>query len=160
MHLFSIVVVLGQRLCANGSLPHSLEQRVRVGASLAASLSVPLLLSGGHTQPDLPLAEAQAMRAFAQSSCGAVDCLLEDRALNTIENALFSLPFIGAHKEVHLVTSDFHLPRAELVFRRVLGAGTRLIGHEAHSGADELALAREARSMAAIEESLRRYGIA
>ena len=46
---------------------------------------------------------------------------VEDRARNTIENALFSAPLVRAQgwRRLVVVTDAFHVPRARYVFRRL-----------------------------------------
>lgn len=81
-----------------------------------------LLLTGGygpHFNPtDRPHAHYArdwlCQRGFAPADF--VDCALSG---NTIEDALQAIPVVEriAVAELEIVTSDFHLPRAELVFR-------------------------------------------
>ena len=55
--------------------------------------------------------------------------LLETAAQNTIDNALNCLPLLQQHAiaSITLVTSDYHMPRARLLFELVLeGTGIQL----------------------------------
>lgn len=87
-------------------------------------------MSGGPVSHPTP--EAWAMRDLALSlGLAAARVEIEDRARNTIENALHTRPILAARgwRRVLVVTDAYHLPRALYVFRRLgvmaEGAGAR-----------------------------------
>ena len=52
--------------------------------------------------------------------------VLESHAENTVQNALLTLPLIPSNATVvHLVTSDFHMPRAAYIFEAAAAAAGR-----------------------------------
>lgn len=115
------VVVLGAAMAAPNvpgpALVRRLEHGVRVFFSHNARH---LLVTGGVVGP--PPAEAEAMRSLARARGVPDDCILvEDRARNTFENALYSGRILRQHglTRVVVVTDGFHLPRALYVFRRL-----------------------------------------
>ena len=75
-------------------------------------------------------AEANLLAAQAVSAGVPFSCIvIEDKAQNSIENALNCLPILQ-HKNIShivLVTSDYHMPRCRLLFELVLqGTGIEL----------------------------------
>ena len=119
--LATVIVCLGQRLLGNGTLPLSLQQRVHVALHLHHSLQVPVLFTGGVTYPALP-SEAVAMYEHALKLRNISDFHLEEFATNTLENALNSLDIVRrlGMRRVHLVTNEFHAPRASRIFQHVM----------------------------------------
>lgn len=71
------------------------------------------------------LLAAQAVSAGVPASC----IIIEDKAQNSIENALNCLPILQSKRVTHcvLATSDYHIPRCRLLFELVLqGTGINL----------------------------------
>ncbi|SMD37796.1 Uncharacterized SAM-binding protein YcdF, DUF218 family [Reichenbachiella faecimaris] len=64
--------------------------------------------------------ESHALREFAMN-CGVAqeDLLIEDQARNTRENALFAAEIIDNSNQALLITSAFHMYRAEKCFQKV-----------------------------------------
>ena len=136
LSLATVIVCLGQRLLGNGTLPLSLQQRVRVAVRLQRDLQLPILLTGGATHPSLPSTEAVAMYELARKLQNSSVCHLEEKATNTLENAIYSYDVVrrlGA-RQVHLVTNEFHAPRAARIFRHVMRADDiKVVVHTADS---------------------------
>lgn len=68
-------------------------------------------------------AEANLLAAQAVSAGVPISCvIIEDKAQNSIENALNCLPILQSKSVQHvvLVTSDYHMPRCRLLFELVL----------------------------------------
>ncbi|KAL3131399.1 hypothetical protein ABBQ38_007712 [Trebouxia sp. C0009 RCD-2024] len=81
-----------------------------------------LICSGYASQAGLP-AEANLLAAQAVSAGVPISCIIiEDKAQNSIENALNCLPILLSKSVQHvvLVTSDYHMPRCRLLFELVL----------------------------------------
>jgi uncharacterized SAM-binding protein YcdF (DUF218 family) len=79
----------------------------------------PLVMCTGGGHSEVP--EAQAMgRLLQEWGVPSESILLEQKSLNTRENALFSYPVLNARgiRHILLVTSAMHMPRAAAVFRK------------------------------------------
>lgn len=144
---YDVAIVLGARLRPDGSPSPALVRRVCHGVELMlAGRAGALLMTGGGRLP-----EAHVMRALALASGVPAELVhVEERASNTIENALFSAPLIHAAgwRRLLVVTDSFHRPRAAYIFRRfglpVTVAGVR---PEHPSGQWWLAHLREAAAL-------------
>lgn len=122
------VVVLGAAVIAPGVPGPALARRIRAGVGLFHHLAAGhLLVSGGVVAA--PPAEAHLMRAIA-IEMGVADrhIVVEDRARNTFENAVYAGREIRARgwHNVVVVTDGYHLARALYVFRRL---GLAVGGH-------------------------------
>ena len=96
-------------------------------------------------------AEANLLAAQAVSAGVALtSVVIEDKAQNSIENALNCLPILqskGVHYVV-LVTSDYHMPRCRLLFELVFQgtnielswAEVRAVWHQLAAGRDRLTI--------------------
>ena len=127
----SAVIVLGAGV--NGETP-SLSLRTRIDAAaayLARHPDVPVILSGGQG-PGEAITEAECMRRALVSRGVDEDRLhLEERSASTEENLRFSremLEGLGVDltQRVAIVTSDYHLCRARLMWG---GASTAVPAH-------------------------------
>jgi uncharacterized SAM-binding protein YcdF (DUF218 family) len=103
-------------------------ERVRYGAWLARKLNKPLLVTGGS--PDGGRPEGQLMRETLEREFGVPVRWVEDRSINTRENARLSAAILKSAKisRIYLVSHAWHLPRALPEFEReglrVTAAGT------------------------------------
>ena len=96
--------------------PYTLE-RMLTGARLQKQTGLPLLVSGGS--PDgRGWPEGGVMRDFMVRDFGVPVRWVEDASRNTVENAAFSAALLQAAgvRTVYLVTHDFHMRRARLLF--------------------------------------------
>jgi|APTNR8051073442_1049403.scaffolds.fasta_scaffold00709_18 uncharacterized SAM-binding protein YcdF (DUF218 family) len=118
------VIVLGAPPLGPGVPGPALERRLEHGVAVFQSLGAAWLVPSGGVV-GAPPAEAEIMRDLAVSK-GVPDdrIVVEDRAKNTFENALYTGLIIRRRgwKSVVVVTDAFHMPRALYVFRR-LGLG-------------------------------------
>lgn len=84
-----------------------------------------MLVSGGRAQvSNKVLSEADVMKELAvQKGVKESQIILEDNALNTIENVLNTKELLEEYGIWHLivVTSGFHMERAKKLFQRLLG---------------------------------------
>lgn len=92
-------------------------QRVRYAARLHRLTTLPVLVSGGRlrgTETTL----AAVMKQTLADDFGITDVLVEDRSVDTYENAVFSQTILAAKdiRTVLLVTHASHMPRAVRVF--------------------------------------------
>ena len=124
------IVVLGGGVNPDGSLPPVARRRVERAVELVEGGIAPrIILSGrcGLSVTHAPVTEAAAMAAHAASFGVPPDALLlEEDAKDTLGNAYFTWArFLEPNgwTSIRVVTSDFHLSRAALVFRKILGPG-------------------------------------
>lgn len=101
--------------------PRSANDRVRHAARLFKAGRAPVLvLSGGSSRQLFTSTEAEAMRELLlELGVPASAMLLEDRSMNTRENAAYTAELLrtrGIHR-ILLVTSAWHMARAEALFR-------------------------------------------
>jgi uncharacterized SAM-binding protein YcdF (DUF218 family) len=106
------VVVLGAALGPDGELGPSLAERVEAGVTAwKAGLAPRLLMTGA--------VEASAMKRRAvELGVPEAAVLVEQRALTTRENALFSAQILGPGAQVLVVTQRYHRARSVAAFRR------------------------------------------
>jgi uncharacterized SAM-binding protein YcdF (DUF218 family) len=99
--------------------PLSLE-RVRYGAWLAKKTGLPILVSGGLGDKDIP-AEATIMKSVLEKEFGQEVKWVEDASRNTFENAKFSQAILTANhiKTVYVVSHAWDQARALWSFRQV-----------------------------------------
>ncbi len=93
------------------------QDRLLYAARLARVSELPILLSGGAPIPQTP-PEAQVMRRVLERDLGVPVRWIEDRSLDTGENARFSAQMLASAgiQRIVLVTSPSHLQRATLAF--------------------------------------------
>lgn len=88
-------------------------QRCRYAAQLSRRTGVPILISGGVLRPDRRSA-AEVLRDFVQDELQVPVRWIENRSLNTRENARFSAEVLRKDgiTRVAVVTHAWHMPRA------------------------------------------------
>ncbi len=93
-------------------------ERLRYGAWLARATAKPVLVTGGA--PEGGVAEGALMRAVLEREFGIPVRWVEDRAVNTLENARYSAEILRAAgvRRIFLVTHAWHLRRAIPEFER------------------------------------------
>ena len=120
------IVVLGGGLYVNApeygrdTIGGQSLDRVRYGAYLHRLSGKPLLVTGGRPK-QTELSEAEAMRNALEREFGVAVRWVEDRSLNTRENADFSRAILEADgmNNILLVTQASHMTRAVSEFERV-----------------------------------------
>ena len=103
-----------------GNLTNSPASRLLATYELYQRLQVPILVSGGQVYADSG-AEAQlAARELLRLGVKPEDIIIEDRSLNTRQNAVYSCELLRQRGLEHpvLVTSAFHMNRGVLNFAK------------------------------------------
>jgi uncharacterized SAM-binding protein YcdF (DUF218 family) len=109
-------------------------QRVRYGARLARQTGLPLLVTGAAPNQEGP-GEAAMMRDVLSQEFGVAPRWVDERARNTAGNAREAAALLQAAGigRIALVTSAFHMPRAQRAFERaglqVVAAPTGYFGY-------------------------------
>lgn len=79
-----------------------------------------IITGGSGTLTDTTLIESDKLRNFAiQSGVPAADVILEDKARNTAENALYTMQLVDHNSKLLVVTSAFHSRRAKMCFNEL-----------------------------------------
>ncbi len=120
-----VVVVLGNRLLSN-EIHVELRGRMDTAIELWSTLSNSLfLVSGGRTNPSISKTEGEAMRDYAtEKGVPSNYILVESEALDTIGNGYFTRKILDNFLDivyVYTITSCYHAPRAEYIFKLCLG---------------------------------------
>lgn len=127
-----VIVVLGggategtPDINGQGNLLGSAANRLLTAARLHEATGLPILFSGGQVFGDSGNEANIAQRQLLGLGIPAKDILIENRSLNTQQNAVFTSQILKQHQLTKpiLVTSAFHMPRAALEFQR---AGTQI----------------------------------
>jgi len=124
------IVVLGRGVRPDGSLGLIARARVDRALELFAMGIAPRIIFAGRSAlmgPDSPsVTEADAMAAYATSHGLRADArFIEDESRDTIGNAYFTWRrWLQPNdwRSIRVVTTDYHIPRAAWIFRKVLGS--------------------------------------
>lgn len=117
------IIVLGYQLNPDGSMKEELIGRLETARKSAEKYpEAYILCTGGGTATTSTVTEAQAMADWlVENGIDAGRVLTESRSLTTTENALFCSELIKEqHPEitqVALVSSDYHIPWASILFQ-------------------------------------------
>ncbi len=121
-----VIVVLTGGMVNTGPIgwlpgPESI-QRLMIGYELQHSidLRIPVIVSGGYTRGVQAPSEARALAEFfARQRSEVTPTELEEVSTDTAESAVQLAPILNARgiRNVLLVTSDIHMPRALAAFR-------------------------------------------
>ncbi len=114
-----VIVLLGAMLAAGGRPGPALLRRVGHAAALHAAGGVRAIVATGGPAGAEPT-EARVMRDLLVAAGVPAEAVIEeDRARNTLENALFSVAILRARGlgPVTVVSDRYHLPRALMLFR-------------------------------------------
>ncbi len=130
-----VIIVLGQSLNPDGSAARTLVNRLQTAARCHHELTVPIVCTGGDPA-GTGITEAQSMARLLHAHVSPHSVLLEDKSNTTFENAKFCLDMLRPRgwSKWALVTSDFHLPRALVIFESVCGPDVTLVGVAAPHG--------------------------
>ena len=92
------------------------------------ALKLPIILSGGQVFPDSGNEARIAKRMLISLGVNPNDIYIEDKSLNTEQNAKFTAILLKKHhfKKPILITSAFHMVRAVQHFRKRRDHGSSL----------------------------------
>ena len=122
-----VIVMLGggamkdtQDVSGSGTLTSAAASRLLTTVRLYQELRVPILLSGGQVFADSGAEAEIARRILLSMGVPEKDIIVENRSLNTTQNATYSAEIIRQQrfKRPLLVTSAFHMPRSMLCFTK------------------------------------------
>jgi len=99
-----------------------------------------LIMSGGFSQKEKPITQAEAMKVYAISQgIKKEEIILEEESLETVAQAAFTKKRIivpNNWKNITVVSSNYHLPRVKGIFDFVYGDNFKINYFEADSELD------------------------
>jgi uncharacterized SAM-binding protein YcdF (DUF218 family) len=139
-----VAVVLGGGFSPDGEPSASTTARARAAAHLAQKRpDLAIIASGSHGEGAAPTKSEAAIMADLIAAAGVPRerLFLEERSRDTIGNAVeVAARYLGQMepRPIYLVTSPFHLERALVVFRNVLGFAWQVQAVAAEDTDDDL----------------------
>jgi len=122
------IVVLGQSLNRDGTIPATLESRARTAADHWLEHQDAVLVLTGGDPAKCGVSEALRMQQLVEIRLGRpvppALLLLEEASRTTVGNAVYCKAMLRDCKvdRIDLITSEFHLPRAAFLFDAVFMA--------------------------------------
>jgi vancomycin permeability regulator SanA len=115
------IVILGEKLKPDASPTLDLTNRVNMAAALFRKTSVPIIASGGDVEKVMRT-EASCMLDLLTGGHGVNNgsITLEDKSMNTVENAVNVMRMLQEPTHIFLITSEFHMPRSEFIFDQII----------------------------------------
>lgn len=112
------IIVLGAQVKADGSVSLQLEARLEKAFEAYCAKSRPVIVCGGQGLNE-PCPEAWVMKEWLMKrGVPETEILTDDRSVNTFQNMVNARELLGEEpREVLIVTSDYHLPRALVISR-------------------------------------------
>jgi uncharacterized SAM-binding protein YcdF (DUF218 family) len=139
-----VAVVLGGGTSPEGTPTASTAARARAASQLASKRpDLAIIVSGSHGDgPAAPRSEAAIMAdLIVETGIDRRRLFMEERSRDTIGNAVEVVSqFLGTvePRPLYLITSPFHLERALVVFRHLLGFAWQVQAVAAEDTADDL----------------------
>lgn len=109
------IVVLGSKLDETG-ISETLRERLEKAIDIGREISVPIVVSGGNTRIN-SCQEADIMKEYLIDRGVKNEILVEDKALDTRHNFIYTAEMIGKDAQIVIVTSDIHMFRAKMLAR-------------------------------------------
>lgn len=124
------VILLGGGIDKNGRLPETVNNKVKVAGDYLLKHKNAFCVVTGGTLKWLPYAEAPEMkRTLVNMGIESEKILIEDQALDTIQNLQYSCKMLAEHEnktineildsKIIVVTNYFHLHRSEILAKRI-----------------------------------------
>ena len=125
-----VIIVLAGGLLSDGHLTIHVKQRLKKAVEISFedtlficssifTLNKPQVVNNGFVK-----SEANEMASYIKKLSPSSDVLLENASFDTIGSALFTrmcFDFLLKGCDVIVVTSDFHIKRASVIFKKVFG---------------------------------------
>ena len=107
------IIVLGAQVNPDGQPSRQLEMRLLEALKAYEAAPKPVIVSGAQGK-DEPVTEASVMKSWLeQKGVDPQHILMEDKSFNTRQNLENAKALLGEGvKNVLIITSDYHLPRA------------------------------------------------
>lgn len=158
------IIVLAGGIEPDGSLPKIPQLRVQEGVRLYRSGVAPRIIMSGKwgfwSEIEYPRTEAQAMKEYAVSlGVPEQDIILEELSKDTVGNAYFTRLNIlepNNWRNIVVVTADYHMPRTQYIFNKILGEGYVIDFHTVDSELPETELKSRVEKEAKALEVLRK----
>ncbi len=124
-----VIVVLGAGMDPNGDLHISSKLRVEKGVKLYHQGSAKRMhFTGGVGRPNGVSTGGQMAKMAQEMGVPPEATSFEGNSYSTLQNALFSMPYLENTKRIILVTEGFHLPRSWASFK-YFGAPETALAH-------------------------------
>lgn len=117
---FDAILVLGSPADSDGNPTPEMQARVNEGVrEYERGVAPRLIFTGGSAHNQYAEADVMANAAAAKGIPPSA-IYVETRAMDTIQNACYSAQLMRDHKwhSAEVVSSEYHLPRASLIFGR------------------------------------------
>lgn len=118
---YDTIIVLGGGLSRHCTLDDSMKERMETAIQFYRENEAKIILTGGPQQKGGNCLESESMRQYALSQKVLdVDVFKESQALNTYQNAHYAVQLMQEKglKHALIITSDFHVKRANLIFEK------------------------------------------
>jgi uncharacterized SAM-binding protein YcdF (DUF218 family) len=121
-----LIIIPGGGLLADSSLPPWTVARLEAALAIRTTEPILTLSAGSPHKPGNTISEAKAATAYLLGKGVApTDLLEENLSLDTIGNALFARLLHTSprgYRRLHVITSEFHLPRTQACFDWIFSA--------------------------------------
>lgn len=132
MEKYDAMIILGEPVERDGTIGFELKSRIDTAMSyFRKGIANVIILSGGKTSHNkLDISEAEGMKRYlVENGLNQKVILKEEYSKDTIGNALFTKTKVldeKKYKKLLIVTSDYHIPRARYIFKKILGKGFKV----------------------------------
>lgn len=111
------IMVLGAKMEENG-ISDTLKSRLDCAIIISKKVSVPIIVTGGNNKEN-NMQEAVAMRDYLLKNNVKNEIILEDKALDTRQNFIYTAKLIELDADLIIVSSEVHMFRAKLLAKHV-----------------------------------------
>ena len=111
------ILVLGNKLEDN-EISDTLRSRLDCAILISENIQVPIIVSGGNNRNN-NIQEAMAMRNYLLENNVQNDIIIEDKALDTRQNFIYTAKLIDLDANLIIVSSEVHMFRAKLLAKHV-----------------------------------------
>lgn len=130
MSNIDVILILGQGLNTDDSVPEHVRHEIIYATQLCKEKNIPAIIFSGNywglrQHSIAQISEAQTMKQFAETlPTSNLQFILEDKSLDTISNMIFSKVLIDEHNwhNILVLSATPHLFRVEAIAKRVFGS--------------------------------------